>query len=136
MLFRSVMDAADRYWEASGRRLTFEYVLLGGINDSPTDARDLVRLLGGRAALVNVIPYNTVAGLPWKEPSPTARDRFIDLLRASGVNVQVRRRKGARIDAACGQLRRLAPPRGESPVVEISTGTAGDAPRMPSPRRG
>ena len=132
----AVMDAADRYWEASGRRLTFEYVLLGGINDSPTDARDLVRLLGGRAALVNVIPYNTVAGLPWKEPSPTARDRFIDLLRASGVNVQVRRRKGARIDAACGQLRRLAPPRGESPVVEISTGTAGDAPRMPSPRRG
>lgn len=107
----AVMDAADRYWEASGRRLTFEYVLLGGINDSPSDARDLVRLLAGRAALVNVIPYNAVAGLPWKEPTPTARDRFIDLLRASGVNVQVRRRKGARIDAACGQLRRITPPR-------------------------
>ena len=104
----AVMEAADRYWEASGRRLTFEYVLLGGINDSPNDARDLVRLLAGRAALVNVIPYNAVAGLPWKEPTAASRDRFIDLLRASGVNVQVRRRKGARIDAACGQLRRLA----------------------------
>jgi len=106
----AVVEAADRYWEASGRRLTFEYVLLGGINDSAAHARDLVRLLGRRAVLVNVIPYNTVAGLPWQEPSATARDRFIDLLRASGMNVQVRRRKGARIDAACGQLRRITPP--------------------------
>ncbi|MFM7250495.1 MAG: 23S rRNA (adenine(2503)-C(2))-methyltransferase RlmN [Planctomycetaceae bacterium] len=106
----AVIDAADRYWEASGRRLTFEYVLLGGINDSAGDARELVRLLGRRAVLVNVIPYNAVAGLPWQEPSAASRDRFIDLLRASGMNVQVRRRKGARIDAACGQLRRITPP--------------------------
>jgi 23S rRNA (adenine2503-C2)-methyltransferase len=102
-----VMAAADRYWEASGRRLTFEYVLLGGINDSPEDAARLVRLLGRRAALLNVIPYNTVAGLPWREPSAGSVDRFLDVLRTAGVNVQVRRRKGARIDAACGQLRRL-----------------------------
>jgi len=103
-----VMAAADRYWETSGRRLTFEYVLLGGVNDSPDDAVRLARLLRGRAALVNVIPYNTVAGMPWKEPTPAARERFLDLLREAGVNVQVRRRTGARIDAACGQLRRLA----------------------------
>jgi 23S rRNA (adenine2503-C2)-methyltransferase len=103
-----VMAAADRYWEASGRRLTFEYVLLGGVNDSPDDAARLARLLGGRAALVNVIPYNAVAGMPWKEPTTAARERFLDVLRSSGVNVQVRRRKGARIDAACGQLRRNA----------------------------
>ena len=103
-----VMAAADRYWEASGRRLTFEYVLLGRENDSVEDARRLVRLLGGRAALVNVIPYNAVAGMPWREPTPAARDAFLDVLRSSGVNVQVRRRKGARIDAACGQLRRIA----------------------------
>ena len=103
-----VMAAADRYWEASGRRLTFEYVLLGGANDSPEDAKRLVRLLGRRAALVNVIPYNTVAGLPWREPTTGSLDRFLDVLRTAGVNVQVRRRKGARIDAACGQLRRLA----------------------------
>ncbi len=103
-----VMAAADRYWEISGRRLTFEYVLLGGINDSENHADALVRLIGGRAALVNVIPYNAVAGMPWKEPSQPARERFLDVLRAAGVNVQVRRRKGARIDAACGQLRRAA----------------------------
>jgi len=103
-----VMAAADRYWEASGRRLTFEYVLLGGLNDSPAHARALVRLLGDRAALVNVIPYNSVAGLTYREPSPAAQATFLELLRKAGVNVQVRRRKGSRIDAACGQLRRLA----------------------------
>jgi 23S rRNA (adenine2503-C2)-methyltransferase len=104
---QEVMAAADRYWEASGRRLTFEYVLLGKLNDSPEHARRLVRLLGGRAALVNVIPYNTVAGMPWQEPTDVDRERFLDVLRTAGVNVQVRRRKGARINAACGQLRRL-----------------------------
>ena len=103
-----VMAAADRYWEASGRRLTFEYVLLGGVNDSVDDARRLAALIGGRAALVNIIPYNTVAGMPWREPSTGSRDRFLDILRTAGVNVQVRRRKGARINAACGQLRRLS----------------------------
>ena len=104
-----IMAAADRYWETSGRRLTFEYVLLGGVNDSPNHAAALVRLLGGRAALVNVIPYNPVDGLPWKEPTATARERFLGILRDAGVNVQVRRRKGSRINAACGQLRRLEP---------------------------
>lgn len=104
-----IMAAADRYWETSGRRLTFEYVLLGGVNDSPEDAAALTRLLGGRAALVNVIPYNPVDGLPWKEPTGMARERFLAVLRDAGVNVQVRRRKGSRINAACGQLRRLEP---------------------------
>ena len=70
--------------------------------------RSLARLLGRRAALVNVIPYNTVAGLPWREPTTGSLERFLDVLRTAGINVQVRRRKGARIDAACGQLRRLA----------------------------
>jgi len=112
-----VMAAADRYWEASGRRLTYEYVLLGGLNDSPDHARKLIRLLANRAALVNVIPYNTVAGLPYREPTPAARETFLELLRKAGVNVQVRRRKGSRIDAACGQLRRLA---------------IGDTPRLPT----
>jgi 23S rRNA (adenine2503-C2)-methyltransferase len=104
----AVLTAADRYWEASGRRLTFEYVLLGGVNDSADDAHALARLIGGRAVLLNVIPYNTVAGMPWREPSRPDRERFLDILREAGVNVQVRRRKGARIDAACGQLRRAA----------------------------
>ena len=111
-----IMAAADRYWETSGRRLTFEYVLLGGVNDSPEDAAALTRLLGGRAALVNVIPYNTVAGMPWQEPTRQALERFLEVLRAAGLNVQVRRRKGSRIDAACGQLRRLTP--GITPPID------------------
>jgi len=103
----AVLAAADRYWEASGRRLTFEYVLLGGLNDAPAQAKALVRLLRGRQALLNVIPYNPVAGLPYREPSAAARTAFLELLREGGVNVQVRRRKGGKIKAACGQLRRL-----------------------------
>ena len=133
-----VLAAADRYWQASGRRLTFEYVLLGGLNDSPAHARTLARLLGDRAALVNVIPYNTVAGLPYREPSPAAQATFLELLRKAGVNVQVRRRKGSRIDAACGQLRRLA--LGDRPAAapndqtsQPSTTTiASTIPRMPT----
>ena len=112
----AVMAAADRYWETSGRRLTFEYVLLGGTNDSAADAERLVNLLGCRAALVNVIPYNTVAGMPWQEPTRQALERFLEVLRAAGLNVQVRRRKGSRIDAACGQLRRLTP--GITPPID------------------
>jgi len=103
-----VMAAADRYWEASGRRLTFEYVLLGGVNDSPDHAAAVVRLMGRRAALFNVIPYNSVAGMPWREPTPAARERFLAVLRDAGINVQIRRRKGESIAAACGQLRRSA----------------------------
>ncbi|MFM8537093.1 MAG: 23S rRNA (adenine(2503)-C(2))-methyltransferase RlmN [Planctomycetaceae bacterium] len=123
----AVMAAADRYWEASGRRLTFEYVLLGGVNDAAEDARALVRLLGGRAALVNVIPYNAVAGMPWQEPSAASRERFLAVLREAGVNVQVRRRKGHRINAACGQLRRAAA-QANQPSTVTNTSTA---PRMP-----
>jgi 23S rRNA (adenine2503-C2)-methyltransferase len=122
-----ILAAADRYWEASGRRLTFEYVLLGGVNDSVDDARSLARLIGRRAVLLNVIPYNTVAGMPWREPTRVARERFLETLRAAGVNAQVRRRKGGRIDAACGQLRRVA---AQENLPSRST-TASTSPRMP-----
>jgi 23S rRNA (adenine2503-C2)-methyltransferase len=105
----AVLAAADRYWIASGRRLTFEYVLLGGLNDAPEQAESLAELLAGRPALVNVIPYNPVAGLPYREPSAAARERFVERLERRGINVQIRRRKGAKIDAACGQLRRAGP---------------------------
>jgi 23S rRNA (adenine2503-C2)-methyltransferase len=102
-----ILAAADEYFAATGRRLTFEYVLLGGINDRPAQADRLVRILLGRTALLNVIPYNPVAGLPYVTPAPTAVERFLSILRSGGVNVQVRERKGDSIDAACGQLRRV-----------------------------
>ena len=102
----AVMESADRYFEASGRRLTFEYVLLGEENDSQTCAEQLARLLRGRSAMLNVIPYNPVAGLRYRTPSGASISRFRDTLTRHGVNVNFRVRKGGEIDAACGQLRR------------------------------
>jgi 23S rRNA (adenine2503-C2)-methyltransferase len=101
-----ILEAADRYFETSGRRLTFEYVLLGGVNDQPQHARQLAALLRGRMALLNVIPYNPVAGLPYITPSDSALRTFLEILERGQINVQVRQRKGDKIDAACGQLRR------------------------------
>jgi 23S rRNA (adenine2503-C2)-methyltransferase len=104
-----ILAAADRYFAASGRRLTFEYVLLAEINDRPEHAQELVELLQGRTMLLNVIPYNPVAGLPYKTPSGNAVNRFRDILISGGINVKFRQRKGSEIDAACGQLRRSTP---------------------------
>ncbi len=103
---QDVLRAADEYFAASGRRLTYEYVLLAGVNDRAQHARQLASLLRGRAAMLNVIPYNPVAGLPYRTPSDGSIRRFRDLLQESGVNVQFREKKGESIDAACGQLRR------------------------------
>jgi 23S rRNA (adenine2503-C2)-methyltransferase len=88
--------------------LTFEYVLLGGVNDQSDHAHQLAALLAGRPALLNVIPYNPVAGLPYRTPSPVAQQRFRAILEQSGLTVQFRQRKGDKISAACGQLRRSA----------------------------
>ncbi len=101
-----ILQAADGYFEASGRRLTFEYVLLGGVNDRPEQARQLAALLRGRPMLLNLIPYNPVPDLPYREPSSAAVHRFQQVLEKQGLTVHVRLRKGADIAAACGQLRR------------------------------
>lgn len=101
-----ILDAADDYFEKSGRRLTFEYVLLARLNDRPEHAHQLVELLAGRTALVNVIPYNPVAGLPYETPSSTAQQTFRQILEEGGLAVRFRHRKGDKINAACGQLRR------------------------------
>jgi 23S rRNA (adenine2503-C2)-methyltransferase len=102
----AIIEAVDDYFRVSGRRVTFEYILLDGINDQPHHARLLAEIVKGRPSLVNVIPYNRVEGLPYETPSPLAVRRFVKALRDRGVVVQQRKRKGDRIDAACGQLRR------------------------------
>jgi 23S rRNA (adenine2503-C2)-methyltransferase len=102
----AILAAADRYFEVSGRQLTFEYVLLADVNDGPEHARQLARRLAGREALLNVIPYNPVAGLPYRTPTSERREAFRAILEHAGLRVKFRRRKGDRIDAACGQLRR------------------------------
>ncbi len=101
-----ILAAADRYFESTGRRLTFEYVLLAGINDSDQCARDLARLLRGKISMLNVIPYNSVAGLPFATPDAETIRNFRSVLLEGGINVMFRQRKGNGIDAACGQLRR------------------------------
>ncbi len=101
-----ILAAADDFFEKTGRQVTYEYVLLGGLNDSPREARELATLLQGRKAHVNLIPFNDVEGLPYTRPTPEALTAFVDTLRRAGLSVKVRKRKGSEIDAACGQLRR------------------------------
>ncbi len=102
----AILKEADHYFKISGRRLTFEYVLLAGVNDRPEHASGLARLLRGRLALINVIPYNPVPGLPYRTPSTVVQRRFQSLLIEQGLEVKIRHRKGSKINAACGQLRR------------------------------
>ncbi len=103
-----ILEAADYFFTTTGRQVTFEYVLLGELNDRPEHARELGRLLTGRQAHVNVIPFNNVPGLPYRRPRPEALSEFLRTLRNAGVGATARKRKGADIDAACGQLRRAA----------------------------
>jgi 23S rRNA (adenine2503-C2)-methyltransferase len=103
-----IMEAADYFYRTTKRQVTYEYVLLRDVNDTPECAAQLAALLRGRQAHVNLIPFNDVAGLPYRRPTQEAVSDFVAILRRAGVSVKVRKRKGADIDAACGQLRRAA----------------------------
>ncbi len=122
----AVMEAADTYFQRTGRQVTFEYVLLSGINDRRSEAEALARLLAGRKAHANLIPYNPVEGLPFHRPTPEAVHQFTATLRSHGVSASVRKTKGRAIDAACGQLRR----RFEGGIGPVSLGSV--ATRRPS----
>jgi 23S rRNA (adenine2503-C2)-methyltransferase len=103
----AILAAADYFFDKTGRQVTYEYVLLRGINDGLAQATELAALLRGRHAHVNLIPFNDVAGLPYRSPTPESLAAFVNLLRQGGISIKVRKRKGSAIDAACGQLRRL-----------------------------
>ncbi len=102
--FGAVVDAALRYPVPRGGLVTFEYVLLGGVNDSVSHARALARRLAGKRVKVNLIPLNPAPEIPFKAPEPEAVDAFGAALAAAGVRVSVRRPRGRDILAACGQL--------------------------------
>jgi 23S rRNA (adenine2503-C2)-methyltransferase len=85
-------------------RITFEYVLLSGVNDSPDDARRLAVLLSRVKSKVNLIPLNAAAGIPFERPADEAVDRFAKILADKGLIVSVRKSRGRDIRAACGQL--------------------------------
>ena len=101
----SILEAADDYFAITGRRVTYEYVLLSGVNDEPQHARQLAKRLQTRIAHVNLIPMNGVTELEFVAPTSPRTDEFVDVLESFGIPATVRKRKGADIDAACGQLR-------------------------------
>lgn len=101
-----IIEAGRRYAQITGRRLTFEYCMLDGINDSVQHARSLTSLLRGINCHVNIIPFNPAEGLPYRPSSPRRTRDFISALNAGHLQVTERVRRGADIDAACGQLRR------------------------------
>jgi 23S rRNA (adenine2503-C2)-methyltransferase len=102
----AILEAADYFYQTTSRQVTFEYVMLRGINDDVSHARELAQLLRGRQAHVNVIPFNDVEGLPYQRPTPEKLETFTRLLQQHAISVKVRKRKGSEIAAACGQLRR------------------------------
>ncbi len=110
-----VVEASRRYARATRRDVTFEYVLLAGVNDSPAQAELLAGHAAGAHLNVNLIPFNRVEGIPFEPPSADSLDRFVAVLRKRGVVVHVRRRRGEDIDAACGQLRLKAERRRPGP---------------------
>ncbi len=99
-----VIEACRRFPLPRRRRITFEYVLLEGVNDRPEDARRLVRLLAGVKSKVNLIPLNEAPGIPFRRPSDRRVNDFARILAAHHLTVSVRKSRGRDIRAACGQL--------------------------------
>jgi 23S rRNA (adenine2503-C2)-methyltransferase len=100
-----LIPAVREFSEKHGRMITLEFILIEEINDSLEQAEKLREIALDLHAHVNLIPYNTVEGLPWKRPSITRQERFADVLRSARISVTLRREKGHDIAAACGQLR-------------------------------
>ena len=101
-----LLDACAYHASRKKQHITFEYILIEGVNDEPAHAADLVRAARHVRAKVNCIPYNTVEGLDWKRPSEARQDAFMAVLNRAGIPATIRREKGHDIAAACGQLRR------------------------------
>ena len=100
-----LMDTLAAYPLKTRERLTFEYLLIGGVNDSPEHARGLARLMAKVKAKLNLIMYNPVPGSPYKAPTPESLTEFETILRAKHITAIIRKSKGQDINAACGQLK-------------------------------
>ena len=101
-----VLEACDAYFEETGRRITFEYSLVHGVNDTPEDAKELIQILKPRNCHLNLIPVNPIKERDFVRPDRKNALNFKNKLEKSGINVTIRREMGADIDGACGQLRR------------------------------
>ncbi len=120
-----IVDACRRFPLKRRSRITFEYVLLAGVNDSPEDAGRLVRLLAGLRAKVNLIPLNEAAGIPYHRPTDEAVNRFAQILADHRLTVSVRKSRGRDIRAACGQLIVEGPARSAGQRLAIAMGDGG-----------
>jgi 23S rRNA (adenine2503-C2)-methyltransferase len=117
----TLLEACAYYTERKKQWLTFEYILIEGINDRPEDAAALGRVARKVKAKVNCIPYNKVEGLDWKRPSEARQDEFMAVLEAAHVPATIRREKGHDIAAACGQLRRQTMPDSAKMALQSAT---------------
>jgi 23S rRNA (adenine2503-C2)-methyltransferase len=121
-----VLGAAWEYTEATGRRVSVEYAMIGDVNDQPWRAEALARLLTGRLAHVNLIPLNPTPGSRWTASTPAATQDFVAALEAHRIPVTVRDTRGREIDGACGQLAAKNMPNDGRPVLTL-------APSVPVP---
>ncbi len=122
-----LLDAVRDYQRESGRQVTWEYVLLGGVNDGNRNAEDLAHLVKPFRGTVNLIPFNPVVSTGYGAPSPKRVNDFAQIVRGAGIVVTVRREKGRSIAAACGQLALQSLPAAASPEATQSG--------IPAPRR-
>jgi len=115
-----LLDACEEYCARKNQRITFEFILIEGINDSLEQATALGKIARGLDAKINCIPYNPVEGLAWKRPSLRRQDAFMAALDRTGADATIRREKGGDIDAACGQLRlQVSREAGINPTAKI-----------------
>ncbi len=115
---KKVLEACRKFPLRRRARITFEYVLVEGVNDSLQDARRLLRILRGIPSKVNLIPLNEAPGIPFKKPSEEKIVQFQEILMQGGLTAILRKSKGAEISAACGQLQGNWPPP-RLPVLEV-----------------
>lgn len=100
-----LFESLETWRDHKKQKITFEYILIEGLNDHPDQAKILAKRARAMEAKVNLIPYNTVEGFDWKRPSEVRQEAFLAVLKKAGVTATLRREKGHDIDAACGQLR-------------------------------
>ncbi len=100
-----IIDAVKDYIKVTNRRVTFEYILLKGVNDTEKCAKELASLLKGLNCYVNLIPYNETSHIEYKTSDKVTINKFYDILKESNINVTIRREFGSKVSAACGQLR-------------------------------
>ena len=103
---KKALEACDDYYKQTGRRVTFEYSLVAGVNDGPDDVKELTGILKHRNCHLNLIPVNPIKERNFKKPDSKKAMEFQNKLEKNGINVTIRRERGSDIDGACGQLRR------------------------------